>query len=124
MQDANGFTPLHLSIISKSSRIALKLLQNGADTSLKDSNGRTPLEFAINKGEDNIKDILEESKKCQLFRMRVPLRQIKRNYKNLLIKLEKKKYKMIIEAIKTWHEAYKEENIFELLSTHNESLAM
>ncbi len=45
-------------------------------------------------------------------------------YKYLLIMLEKKKYKMIIEAIKTWHEAYKEENIFELLSTHNESLAM
>ena len=84
MQDANGFTPLHLSIISKSSRIALKLLQNGADTSLKDSNGRTPLEFAINKGEDNIKDILEESKKCQLFRLKVPLRQIKRNYKNVI----------------------------------------
>ena len=84
MQDANGFTALHLCITSKSSRIALKLLQNGADSSLKDANGRTPLDFAINKGEDNIKDILEESKKCQLFRLKVPLKQIKRNYKNVI----------------------------------------
>ena len=45
-------------------------------------------------------------------------------YKYLIIMLEKKKYKMIIEALKTWHEVYKEENIFELLSTYNESLAM
>ena len=38
--------------------------------------------------------------------------------------LEYQKYKMIIEAIKNWHEVYKEENIFELLSKYNESLAM
>ena len=45
-------------------------------------------------------------------------------YKYLVIMLENQKYKMIIEAIKTWHEVYKEENIFELLSKYNESLAM
>ena len=45
-------------------------------------------------------------------------------YKYLVIMLEKQKYKMINEAIRTWHEAYKEENIFELLSKYNESLAM
>ena len=45
-------------------------------------------------------------------------------YKYLVIMLEYQKYKMIIEAIKTWPEVYKEENIFELLSKYNESLAM
>ena len=38
--------------------------------------------------------------------------------------LANQKYKMIIEAIRNWHEAYKEENIFELLSKYNENLAM
>ena len=45
-------------------------------------------------------------------------------YKYCVIMLEHKKYKMIMEAIKNWHEVYKEENIFELLSKYNESLAM
>ena len=45
-------------------------------------------------------------------------------YKYLIIMLDKGKYKMASEAIKTWPEAYKEENIFELLINHNEGLAM
>ena len=45
-------------------------------------------------------------------------------YKYLVIMLKHQKYKMIIEAIRNWHEAYKEENIFELLSKYNENLAM
>ena len=45
-------------------------------------------------------------------------------YKYLLIMLDKEKYKMASEAIKTWPDAYKEENIFELLINHNEGLAM
>ena len=45
-------------------------------------------------------------------------------YKYLAIMLDKGKYKMASEAIKTWHEAYKEENIFELLIKHSEGLAM
>ena len=45
-------------------------------------------------------------------------------YKYLVIMLANQKYKMIIEAIRNWHEAYKEENIFELLSKYNENLAM
>ena len=45
-------------------------------------------------------------------------------YKYLSIMLERGKYKMASEAIKTWTEAYKEENIFELLINYNEGLAM
>ena len=45
-------------------------------------------------------------------------------YKYIVLMLENQKYKMIIEAIRNWHEAYKEENIFELLSQYNENLAM
>ena len=84
MQDKNGFTALHLCIISKSSRIALKLLQNGADTSLRDNNQRTPLDLAILKGQDEIRDLLRESEKCQLCRLKVPLRHIKKSYKNVI----------------------------------------
>ena len=84
LPDKNGFTPLHLCITSKSHRIALKLLQNGANNNLRDTNGRTPLELAIEKGEDEIRELLEESKKCQLFRLKVPLRQIKKSYKNII----------------------------------------
>ena len=84
MPDKNGLTALHLCITSKSNRIALRLLQNGADTSLRDSNGRSPLDFAISKGQDEIRDTLEESQKCQLFRLKVPLKQIKKNYQNII----------------------------------------
>ena len=45
-------------------------------------------------------------------------------YKYLVIMLKYQEYKMIIEAIKTWPEVYKEENVFELLSKYNENLAM
>ena len=45
-------------------------------------------------------------------------------YKYLTIMLERGKYKMASEAIKTWTDAYKEENIFELLINYNEGLAM
>ena len=38
--------------------------------------------------------------------------------------LENQKYKMIIDAIRNWHEAYKEASSFELLSQYNENLAM
>lgn len=84
LPDKNGFTALHLCITSKSHRIALKLLQNGANINLRDANGRTPLELAIEKGEDEIRELLEESKKCQLLRLKVPLRQIKKSYKNII----------------------------------------
>ena len=40
--DDQGYSPLHLCITSKSSRIALKLLQNGADASKIDNKGLTP----------------------------------------------------------------------------------
>ena len=75
---------LHLCVTSKSNRIALKLLQNGADTSVRDVNGRSPLDFAISKGQDEIRETLEESKKCQLLRLKVPLKQIKKNYINII----------------------------------------
>ena len=83
-QDRQGYTALHLCTTSNSSRLALKLLQNNADTALKDKNGRTPLDLAINKGQDDIREILESSQKCQLCRFKAPLKQIKRNNKNIV----------------------------------------
>ena len=76
---------LHLCVTSKSNRIALKLLQNGADTSVRDINGRSPLDFAISKGQDEIRETLEESKKCQLLRLKVPLNKLKKNISILFV---------------------------------------
>ena len=41
--DNDGNSALHLSVSSKSSRIALRLLQNGADSLLINKKGETPL---------------------------------------------------------------------------------
>lgn len=84
MQDKNGFTALHLSITSRSSRIATKLLQYGANIDLTDNKNRTALNLAIEKGQDELRDLLEDSKKCQYFRLKAPLKQIKRNNKNII----------------------------------------
>ena len=83
-QDNNGFTALHLCVTSKSSRIALKLLQNGASTNLRDFNKRTALDFAVSKDQDEIKEYLADSKKCQLCRLKAPLRKIKKSNKNIV----------------------------------------
>ena len=83
-QDKNGFTALHLCVTSKSSRIALKLLQNGANIDLRDVNRRTPLDFAIVKEQDEIREYLEDSKKCNLFRLKAPLRKTEKSYKNIV----------------------------------------
>ena len=83
-QDKNGFTALHLCVTSKSSRIALKLLQNGASINLRDFNGRTPLDFAIVKEQEEIREYLEDSKKCNFLRLKAPLRKIEKSYKNIV----------------------------------------
>lgn len=43
MQSAAGYTPLHLAYMNKQPEIADKLIRAGADSTLLDKNGRSPL---------------------------------------------------------------------------------
>jgi ankyrin repeat protein len=52
--DNEGYSALHLSVSSKSSRIAIRLLQNGADPLVKDKKQETPLELARKKKQREI----------------------------------------------------------------------
>ena len=44
--------------------------------------------------------------------------------KYISVMLDESKFEMASEAIKNWFEAYKEENVFEILVNKNEELAM
>ena len=82
--DDQGYSPLHLCITSKSSRIALKLLQNGADTSNVDKKGLTPLDLAIKKKQNDIERILRNNQSCNFCNIKAPVKQIKKNPKNII----------------------------------------
>ena len=82
--DDQGYSPLHLCITSKSSRIALKLLQNGADASKKDNKGLTPLDLAIKKKQDDIERILRNNQSCKFCNIKAPVKQIKKSLKNII----------------------------------------
>ena len=51
-QDQDGFTPLHLAVKNvdqvESTRPVRWLLQRGADTSIRDNNNETPIDFVTN----------------------------------------------------------------------------
>ena len=81
--DNDGNSALHLSVSSKSSRIALRLLQNGADSLLINKKGETPLQLAINKNQNDIIRLLKNNQRCQICNIRVPSRQIKKSNKNI-----------------------------------------
>ena len=72
--DDQGYSPLHLCIFSKSSRIALKLLQNGADVSKIDNKGLTPLDLAINKKQNDIERILRNNQSCKFCNIKAPVK--------------------------------------------------
>ena len=83
-KDNQGNNALHLCIKSKTSRIAMKLLQYGANPSALNNKGETPLEVARNKQQDEIVEILENSLSCQLCNVKAPAKQIKRSYKKVI----------------------------------------
>ena len=58
-KDNQSNTPLHKYITSKSNRIALKLLQRGADPLVHDKKGRKILQLAREKKQADITKILE-----------------------------------------------------------------
>ena len=82
--DNDGNSALHLSVSSKSSRIAMKLLQNGAKSSLANEKGETPLQLAINKKQFEIIKILENNQSCQFCNFKAPVKQIKKSPNNII----------------------------------------
>ena len=82
--DNEGYSALHLSISSKSSRIAMKLLQNGADPLVVNKKGETPLQLAINKNQKDIIQILKNSLSNQLCNIKAPAKRIKKSKKNII----------------------------------------
>ncbi len=94
-QDDQGYTPLHLAVSSKSSRIVMKLLQNGASPDLKDNKGRTPLNLAISKKQNEIIEIIKNNQSCQICKVKAPVKQIKKSSKNII-------YVIIFQIITTF----------------------
>ena len=84
MKDYQDFTPLHLSVTSKSSRIVMKLLQNGASPEIKNKNQMTPLDLAIKKEQKEIIEIIRNNQSCQICNFKAPVRQIKKSPKNII----------------------------------------
>ena len=82
--DNEGYSALHLSISSKSSRIAMKLLQNGADALVVDKKGETPLQLAIKKKQNDIIQILRNNLGSQACNIKAPAKQIKKSSKNII----------------------------------------
>jgi hypothetical protein len=82
--DDQGYSALHLSVTSKSVRILMKLLQNGADTSIVNKKGQTPLQVAIKKKQNEMIQILRNSESCQFCNIKAPVKQIKKSSKNII----------------------------------------
>ena len=83
-KDKEGYSALHLSVSSKSSRIAMKLLQNGADPKVVDKKGETPLQLAEQKKQNDIIHILRNSQECQFCNVKAPVKQIKKSSNNII----------------------------------------
>ena len=84
-KDGQGYTALHLSTSSKSPRIVMKVLQNGATADIKDKKGRTPLTLAISKKQNEIVEILRNNQNCQICNVKAPVKQIKKSTKNIFL---------------------------------------
>ena len=82
--DNDGNSALHLSVSSKSSRIAMKLLQNGAKSNLVNNKGETALQLAIHKKQFDIMKIIENNQSCQFCNFKAPVKQIKKSPNNII----------------------------------------
>ena len=82
--DNEGYSALHLSISSKSSRVAIRLLQNGANPLLKDKKGNTPLDLATKKKQREMINILKASQGWQICNVKAPLKKVKKSQGNII----------------------------------------
>ena len=58
-------TPLHLACMSGNSSLIRTLVQHGADTTLKDANGWTPMKICEMKKNQDLVDTLIECEKSE-----------------------------------------------------------
>lgn len=58
VQDKEGFTPLHLAVISGNSLIVKRLILYGADNKLKDLQGHDAYHTAMENNLDNIAEMI------------------------------------------------------------------
>ena len=84
-KDNQGYTPLHLCVLTKYSRITQKLLQNGVNSNIIDKAGKTPYDVAIDKKLYEIANIIKNSQSCRVCEFKAPVKRIKKNKKNILI---------------------------------------
>ena len=82
--DNEGYSALHLSVPSKSSRIAIRLLQNGANPLLKDKKGNTPLDLATKRKQYELINILKTSQSWQICNVKAPLKKVKKSPGNII----------------------------------------
>lgn len=82
-QDNDGLTALHLAVMSERTEIVKKLLQKGANKSIKDKKGRTPKELAEEKGKETIATMLEDKMVCSFFVMKNPIQKVERSNSNI-----------------------------------------
>lgn len=75
--DNKGNTALHLCVKSKSTRIATKLLQNGANPNIKDNTGKTPYQLANESNLTEIASILKTNKIPQMCKLKAPIKKEK-----------------------------------------------
>lgn len=86
-KDREGFTPLHLATIAGINSLIFldrgviikRLLQKGANKSIKDNKGRTALDISLKNSNHFIIGMLEEKSSCQIFEKKMPLKKLEKN---------------------------------------------
>ena len=58
--EGNGWTPLHSASFGGQNDVVIRLLKAGADRTLKDKNGKTPLDLATSKKHQEIVEIFND----------------------------------------------------------------
>ena len=88
MQDVEGFTPLHIAVNTseklKSGRPLRALLMRGADKTIKDKLGRTPLDLAMKLEDQKVKAeirmFLEAENKFDCLMLKTPLKRTEKSF--------------------------------------------
>lgn len=84
-KDINGSTPLHFAVVSGSTKVVRTLLIHGADPSVTDNKGRSPLMIARELQQNAFVGLMEESRWKVILGIKAPTRPIK--YKHLSVLL-------------------------------------
>lgn len=72
-------------IIKERTRIIKRLLQKGANKTLKDLKGRTPYDLAIVKNKTAMEEMLKDKSDCQLCALKGPLHKASKSYFNIIL---------------------------------------